>query len=250
MKKCITFLIIILLGCSLLYSQELTRLIDIPTAGILQKGEASFTISVCKNCGVSFGAGVGIISKLMFGIEYGGEYVLGDSVPDGNPSPGVYVKYRIFDESPKMFAVAIGYDSRGYGAFTDSLYDGTKVNRYEIKSKGLYAAASKNFNFLGNLGLHGGINYSITEKDDDKDLNFFFGIDKSINSQISLFAEYDFAWNDDKTDGFGANKGYLNAALYLKLAENLIMKINFRDLLNNQYKQPDRAITIQYTTNL
>ena len=254
MKKYIVVFGIILLFVFSLYSQELTQLTDIPTAGILQKGEVSFPISICKNGGVSFGAGVGIIPKLMFGIEYGGEYVLGNSLPDWNPGPGVYVKYRLFDESPKMPAIAIGFDSRGYGAFIDSL-DNNEVNRYEVKSKGFYAVASKNFDFLGNFGIHLGANYS-TEKDDgDDDLNCFLGIDKSLNSQISLFAEYDCAFNDngkhdDNSYNFQKGNGYFNAAIHLRCAENLIIKIHFRDLLGNQYNHPDRAITIQYTTNL
>ena len=253
MKKCVIFSVIFMLAFSL-YSKELTQLTDIPTAGILQKGEVSFPISICKNGGVSFGAGVGIIPKLMFGIEYGGEYVLGDSIPAWNPSPGVFIKYRIFDESPKMPAIAIGYDSRGYGAFIDSL-NSTKVNRYEIKSKGFYAVASRNFDFLGNLGIHLGLNYSSEKDDKDEDLNFFCGIDKSINSQISLFAEYDCAFNDNgKEDEHTFNvregNGYLNAAIHLQCAENLIIKIHFRDLLGNQYTNPDRAITIQYSVKL
>ncbi|MCK4357856.1 MAG: hypothetical protein KAW92_03810 [Candidatus Cloacimonetes bacterium] len=267
MKKYLITTLAILIFSGILNAQELTQLTDIPTAGILQKGEVSFPISIIKNGGVSFGAGVGIIPKLMFGIEYGGENILGIPEPKGNPSPGVFVKYRIFDESPQMPAIAIGFDSRGYGSFIDStnIVDSLgnidslnykEVNRYEIKSKGFYAVASRNFNFLGNLGIHFGVNYSTERDDNDENINFFVGIDKSINPQISILAEYDFAFNDNGKSGhndtysFGEGNGYLNAALHLKCAENLIIKIHFRDLLNNQYDYPDRSITIQYSTNL
>ncbi|MEA3474938.1 MAG: hypothetical protein U9R23_00600 [Candidatus Cloacimonadota bacterium] len=260
-KKYIICSLIILFACVILNAQEITQLTDIPTAGILQKGEVGFPISISKNEGVSFGAGVGIIPKLMFGIQYGGEYILGDSIPDWHSYPGVFVKYRIFDESPKMPAIAIGFDSRGYGSFIKTVIDSTdndstEVNRYEIKSKGFYVVASRNFNFLGNLGIHFGVNYSTERDDNDEDLNFFVGIDKSINPQISLLTGYDFAFNDngksgnDETYSFGEGNGYLNAALQLKCSEHIIIKIHFRDLLNNQYKNPDRAITIQYSTNL
>lgn len=256
MKKYTIYSLIILFSCAILTAQELTQLTDIPTAGILQKGEVSFPISIIKNGGVSFGAGVGIIPKLMFGIEYGGENILGVSQPIGNPYPGVFVKYRIFDESPQMPAIAIGFDSRGYGAFIEKDSTGFEVNRYEIKSKGFYSVASRNFDFLGNFGIHFGVNYSTERDDNDENINFFVGIDKSINPQISLLIEYDFAFNDNGESGhsetysFGEGNGYLNAALHLKCAENLIIKIHFRDLLNNQYSYPDRSITIQYSTNL
>ena len=267
MRKYIMVSVIILLCCTLLTAQELTQLIDIPTAGILQKGEVSFPISITKNGGISFGAGVGIIPKLMFGLEYGGENILGVSKPKGNPYPGVFVKYRIFDESPIMPAIAIGFDSRGYGSFIDSVkiddsiektdsINYEDVNRFEIKSKGFYAVASRNFNFLGNLGFHIGANFSTERDDKDENINFFIGMDKSINPQISMLIEYDFAFNDNGESGhdenysFGEGEGYLNTALLFNCTENLVIKIYFRDLLNNQYDYPDRAITIQYTTNL
>jgi hypothetical protein len=242
--------------CSFLGAQEMqefTQLIDAPTAGILQRGEACFPIAIYKDGGLNFGAGVGIIPKLMFGIEYGGDKIIGNKDPDWLPYPAVFVKYRIFDESPKMPGIAIGFDSRGYGAYVEEKRKGQDtigVNRYEIKSKGFYAVVSRNFRFLGNLGIHGGVNWSTERDDGDKDLNLFLGIDKSINPQISLLVEYDFAWNDNSANAFGEGKGYLNAGLQIYAAQNILIKFNFRDILNNQFENVDRSITLQYSTNL
>jgi len=101
MKK-ILVMMIFLFACQSLLALEMTELIDCPTAGILQKGEVKFPINIFDQGGVSFGAGVGVLPKLMFGIQYGGEYIIGDSIPQWDSYPGVFVKYRIFDESPTL----------------------------------------------------------------------------------------------------------------------------------------------------
>jgi len=256
MKKIFGIIIILLFISQALFALEMTELIDCPTAGILQKGEVKFPISIFDKGGVSFGAGVGVLSKLMFGIQYGGEYIIGDSIPEWDSYPGVFVKYRIFDESPTLPAIAIGFDSRGFGTYTDSLSDGTEINRFAMKSKGFYAVVSRNFHFLGNLGVHGGINYSTEWDDNDNNLNFFVGLDKSINQHLTLLVEYDFAFNDngeggeEETYSFGEGNGYLNAALLLNVAQNIRIQINFRDFLGNQYRNPDRSISIGYFAHL
>ena len=256
MKKIFGIIIILLFISQALFALEMTELIDCPTAGILQKGEVKFPISIFDKGGVSFGAGVGVLPKLMFGIQYGGEYIIGDSIPEWDSYPGVFVKYRIFDESPKLPAIAIGFDSRGFGTYTDSLSDGTEINRFAIKSKGFYAVVSRNFHFLGNLGLHGGVSYSTEWDDNDDNLNFFVGLDKSINQHITLLVEYDFAFNDngksgdEETYSFGEGNGYLNAAILLNIAQNIRIQINFRDFLGNQYVNPDRSISIGYFAQL
>jgi len=256
MKKIFVFIIGFLFIVQALSALEMTELIDCPTAGILQKGEVKFPISIFDKGGVSFGAGVGILPKLMFGIQFGGEYIIGDSIPKWNSYPGVFVKYRIFDESPVLPAIAIGFDSRGFGTYTDSLSDGTEINRFAVKSKGFYAVVSRNFHFLGNLGLHGGINYSTEWDDNDDNINFFVGFDKSINQHITFLMEYDFAFNDNGSGGneeiysFGEGNGYLNAALLFNIAHNIRIQVNFRDFLGNLYKNPDRSISIGYFAQL
>ena len=62
---------------------------------------------------------------------------------------------------------------------------------------GLYLVASRNWNALGNLGFHIGINKNDIEGKDN-DVNLFFGFDKEINRSFSILAEYNFARNDDE----------------------------------------------------
>lgn len=248
--------LILFFSFSILAGYELTSLIDIPTAGIIERGDVKFNSSLFKNGGVTFGAGVGILPKFMFGIQYGGEKIIGSRTPDWDEYPGVFVKYRILDEAPKFPALSVGFDSRGFGCYTEETQDSTKVDRYEIKSKGFYAVLSQNYEFMGNLGVHAGVNYSIENKDNDDDINMFLGIDKSINPQIGIFLEYDFAFNDNDASGedehykFGEKNGYLNACFYFNVSEHLKLEINFRDILENQYDRPDRSLTLKYSANI
>ncbi len=250
MKQCFLIIILVVFAVNL-YSTEMTQLIDCPTAGIRQKGEVDFPILMYKNGGVLVGTHIGLIRRLMLGVNYGGEKIIGDEDPDWHPRVDFNIKYRLFDESPKLPALAFGFNSQGYGRFD-------KVNdRYELKSKGFYAVISKNFNILGDMGIHLGTNYSL-EKTDDEDLNFFVGMDKAINEQISIYAEYDFALNDNKKiteavpDSTNANRlgkgdGYFNAGVNIDIAENLILTFFIRDILgNDDSKTMDKSLMIKY----
>ncbi len=113
------------------------------------------------------------------------------------------------------------------------------LNRYDQKALGLYFVISRNFEALGNFGIHAGINKNFTEGDDkDEDINLFFGFDKALNRSFSLFAEYNFARDDDgfndddeliKRDG----KGYLNAGIRWAVTRNLMLEVNVNDIGKN-----------------
>ena len=104
---------------------------------------------------------------------------------------------------------------------------------------GLYVVASRNWNALGNLGFHIGINKNLIEdEDEDVDINLFFGIDKELNRSFSIFSEYNFARNDDEllhTSGISLRdgKGYLNLGLRWSATENLMLELNFNDNFKN-----------------
>ena len=141
-----------------------------------------------------------------------------------------------------MPAILIGYTSQGFGSYIDS------TDRYLTKSMGIYAVATKSFIFLGTLSLNGGINYSFEHDDGDEDFNLFTGVEKSINPELTLSAEYDFAFNDDSANSLGSGKGYLNAALKWIFAGKLEISFVLKDILKNR-KDTDgmsREIRIAY----
>jgi len=237
---------------SILNSYELICLADTPTAGILQYGEVMINTKMYRNNGILLGASVGLFSRFMLGVSYGGENIVGNESPDWHERPEVNTKYRVLDESPLLPAVVVGFDSQGHGVYHPLL------KRYDIKSKGFYAAASRNYYFLGNLGLHLGTNYSLENKDDQKSINFFLGVDKSLGDELTLMIDYDFALNDKdpEQEDISFNEsllkrkgnGYLNLALYLRFTDFLAVKFIAYDILENnrQTTGADRAIIIDY----
>ena len=99
---------------------------------------------------------------------------------------------------------------------------------------------SKNYNLMGNFGIHVGINKTLEMEDGDDDLNIFFGIDKELNRTFSLMIEYDAMLNDNNNEynyediSLGKGIGYLNAGLRWSVADNLLLELNFNDIHRNQ----------------
>ena len=230
-----TGLIIILL-CHICWSQieqiyPPLYLASIPTAGTLPRGTYTIEALLSKNGGFTPKLSVGFTDNFSFGVSFGVQKLIGnDSLYFNKPTPEVQIKYRVFDESQSMPALV-----------------------YEQKAWGMYLVLSKNWSFLGNLGLHGGICKSITENDDgDEDLNIFVGIDKELNRSFSFLIDYDAALNDNNYKfndiSFGKGKGYLNAGIRWAVSPNLMMEINFNDISKNtDAEYTNREIKIIYS---
>lgn len=232
-----------------LHSYELEQLILAPTAGLLRRGESEINAKLYKDNGLLVGTKVGLFPRFMFGINYGAERIVGNQDPIWHERVEFNAKYRLFDESPQMPAFVIGFNSQGHGKYYP------EQSRYDIKSKGFYGVASKNWSFLGNLGLHLGVNYSLENKKDDN-IGIFAGADKNIGEVITFLGEYDLGINDNENwlenetsenlDILG--HGYLNLALKVNFTEYLFLKISMFDLLKNRSDTQgcDRALTLVY----
>ena len=244
------------------------NLVSIPTAGTLPRGSFTLESLIIKNGGIVPRLSVGFTDNFTVGVSYGVQNLIGDTKPSINKTtPEVQIKYRIFDESEKMPALVYGLDTQGRGEFhkQDSILsisgksDSTQtLNRYDQKAWGMYIVFSKNWNLMGNLGIHAGISKSLSENDDgDKDLNVFFGFDKELNRSFSLLVEYDAALNDNLTEDdygaiknitFGRGKGYLNAGVRWAISSNLMLEVNFNDInQNTEAEYTNREIKVIYS---
>ncbi|MFO7896236.1 MAG: hypothetical protein R6U84_04820 [Candidatus Cloacimonadales bacterium] len=255
MKKIL--IVMMLLIASLVWAYEQNMLVEAPTAGILQRGEAELSTLLYKDNGMIIGTKVGLFPRFMFGVSYGAEKVVGNEDPIWHDRVEFSAKFRLMDENANIPAVAIGYDSKGYGKFYKEIdaETGEVYKRFDTKSKGFYLVASSNRNFMGNLGVHAGINYSLERDDNDDDPTIFVGLDKSLGDIVVFCAEYDLALNDNENfieqhigELSGSNKGYLNASFDVHFTENLVLKIAFKDLLKNKdnTQVADRTITLNY----
>ena len=236
------------------------NLVNIPTAGTLPRGSFTLESLIIKSGGIVPRLSIGFTDNFTFGVSYGVQNLIGDSKPSINKTtPEVQIKYRVFDESEKMPALVYGLDTQGRGEFhgidsIKSIKDSTiTLNRYDQKAWGMYIVFSKNWNLLGNLGMHVGISKSISENDDgDNDPNVFFGFDKELNRSFSFLVEYDAALNDDDHTlndiTFGKGKGYLNAGIRWAISSNLMLEINFNNInQNTEAEYTNREIKIMYS---
>ena len=268
MRKLIlrTFLTLLTFLCNIGWSQieqpyPPLNLVSIPTAGTLPRGSFTLESLLITDGGMVPRLSVGFTDNFSFGVSFGVQNLIGKNKPSFNKTtPEVQIKYRVFDESEKMPALVYGLDTQGRGNYTDTLItprDILTLNRYDQKAWGIYMVMSKNWNLLGNLGLHVGINKSLPENNDgDQDINFFFGIDKELNRSFSLLVEYDAALNDNLGEGdyalnditFGKGKGYLNAGIRWAMSPNLMLEINFNDINQNTNSEyTNREIKVMYS---
>jgi hypothetical protein len=161
-----------------------------------------------------------------------------------NPLPGVKAKLRLVNETAMTPAIAVGFDSQGKEVYLDSL------KRYTIKSTGFYAVASKNYELIGHLSLHGGLNFSMETRDGDKDMNLFIGAEKSLGDIFSVLAEYDFAVNDN-SDRVGQGRGYFNLGFRLSAGEGLVIGFDLKNVTQNQrnVKIANRVLQIEFVSS-
>lgn len=243
MKKTIIIFVLFLTVTFISAQNPITQslsIVDCPTAGTLARGSFMTSLHSYDDGGLLGIIQVGISDRIMFGISYGGTNIIGTGPVKWNPQVGVNARYRAIDETETLPAFSVGYDGQGRGIYSDSL------NRYLEKSKGVYVTASKSFRFLGFLALHGGLNYSFEHKDGDKDLDGWVGIEKGLNEELSLYAEYDLAINDNSVIGKG--KGYLNAGFKWSFQGKLQIDFVWKNILknNNMRDYSSREIRLGY----
>ncbi len=202
-------------------------IVDMPTAGILSNGTYAIDARFYGNGGLLVGFTTGLFGRLAVGISYGGSGIIGGGEPVMNPAPGFLVKVRVLEESVVAPALALGFDSQGYDGYIK------ETSRYVVKSPGFYGVISKNYDLLGYLSIHGGVNYSLERADGDRDVNFFAGAEKSLGSFASLMAEYNLGMNDSDQGSSGKGRGYLNAALHFSPGSGLTIGFCLKDILKN-----------------
>ena len=251
-------------------------LVSIPTSGTLPRGSYTIEGLLTKNGGLVPKIMIGLNNNFTLGMSFGVQNFIGEEKLGKNKDvPEVHLKYRVFEETESGPAFLIGIDTQGFGPYIESAYyktglsdiEGTnenesisykEINRYEQKAWGIYAVASKNWSALGNLGFHIGLNRNTFErKDNDKSINYFFGLDKELNRSFSLLLEYNAALNDgneysteqDFEGGLtiGKGKGFLNAGLRWTIAENLLIEVNLKDINLDDDDYVNREVKIMYS---
>jgi len=237
------------------------RIIDCNTAGVLSRGNYQFECRVYPNgdtatpgSGTMLGIVAGVTNRLNIGLSYGGDGIIGRKSPIFNPHIGALIKYRVIEETYFMPAIAFGFDNQGSGGI-DGSYNG-----YVFKSPGFFVVSSKNYLLFAKLqlGLHGGINYSLEEYEKITWPNGYIRADVGINEELSMAAEYNLALNErdpgaDSTKFLNPLKGYLNVGVRWAFTSAFSMESDLKDLLQNKVTSGntpygwDREIKLIYT---
>jgi len=224
---------------------EPRKIVDCPTAGLLPRASFDLDLRIFAEGGLLAGLEVGLMDRLLVGFSFGGQHIVGSGDINWHPRVEFAAKYRVFEEGRRIPALAIGFDSQGFGAYADSL------GRYAIKSRGVYFASSKNYSLLGGLGVHGGVYYSFERDDGDEDPSAYVGIDKVLNAEVSVCAEYDFAVNDNDNNSLGSGNGYLNAGIRWTFAHKLDIEFDVKNLTRRSNvflsdRKPSREVRVVY----
>ncbi len=151
---------------------------------------------------------------------------------------------RLLEEGHGFPAVAIGFNSQGFGPYDDSL------KRYQVKSTGFYVAFTSNFQFYSNnAGLSWGANYSL-ENERDSDPSAFVGFNADLGNNMLFLTEYDLALNDNtRYSVYGRGRGFFNMGLVWYLTDGLSLELDLKDLLRNRTNASsiDREARLVYT---
>ncbi len=231
---------IMLFAC--VFASQPQRVVHCPTAGLAEHGTMITQMTIFEGGGARAKISLGLWDVLQVGISYGALGLVGSGTVD--PAFGLELRIRSLVESEKLPAILIGLDMEGFGPYNDN------AKRYEHKSRGAYLVASKNWLwFHGNLGLHGGVNYSLEEKA-ARGFSVFIGLDKDFKEIVSMRLEYDLAPSDLK-DPYGGY-GYFSSAVAFSFGESAWISINLFDILCNAplRARPSRELMFGFNAGL
>lgn len=228
------------------------RLVDAPTAGSLTFRRYHVESQIFDGGGVTQRVFLGLNRYITAGLSYSGANIIGSQRVSWQPHVGIQFRVRVVEETVHNPALSLGFDSQGEGPY---LW-GSERNRFRNKSRGAYLVISRNYRFFGDLGFHGGVNYSLENDDGDEDPSFWAGFDKGLGEQFDLCGEYDFATNDNEHNRMTANRGYLNAAVKWHFGKAFALELDIRNILRNPRKdsggividkpQPSRELRFSY----
>ncbi|OQY37923.1 MAG: hypothetical protein B6226_04370, partial [Candidatus Cloacimonetes bacterium 4572_65] len=219
-------------------------------------GEYNFQTKFYGENSFRIGSNIGLFDRLTIGFSYGADNFVGDEKPEWYEHVDFKAKFQLLTETLNIPQLSVGFDSEGHGSWSEEL------ERYTIKSKGFYAVIAKHDMLLKGSGMLFGLNRSMEDTAEDRDLNAFVVFNQQIGEDLNFIVEYDCAFNDNddqpsnELEKFGSGKGYLNFSASWYLIPELQFRFSAFDLLDNSPESLDnsedsmfdRAFEIIYTT--
>ena len=209
---------------------------DVPTAYLPKRGNYEIDLRLQKEGGLILKMETGITEYLSIGVSYGGMNVIGEKDIEFYPLPGIILRYLAIYEGD-FPAFSIGISTCGYDRYLN------KMERYEVKSKGIYAAFSKSYVGMGGIVLNGGLNYTFERKDEKNGFDIFSSISLIFSPEFGIFSDLSFGFNDNYN-----KNGLLNIGFEFSFEETFFLRCALRNILNKDYI--NRVIEIGYRGNL
>lgn len=176
------FILMVCLCPAALVAQEVpeTLIIDVPTASVLDKYQASLMTRAYANGTVMESMDFGVIPQVNIGVSLAVYELVGNSKDIKVLVPDFQAKWKVFDGNLYFPAIAIGYDGRRYGYIKPT-------KKYLDDRKGGYVAMTREI-FVPGLEATAGVNLSDF---DHHDIYFFLGTSFRMNDWAALLAEWD-----------------------------------------------------------
>ena len=212
-----------------------TMIFDVPTAETFDRYQASFLTRAYDHGTVMESIDFGVYPRINIGVSIAAHELLGSSDDVRVLDPDFQAKWKIYDGSLYLPAIAIGYDGRryGYGYNEHRVYADTK--EYLDDRKGGYLTLTREIIVPG-LNAAAGMNFSDFDWDE---LYWFTGMYYNLGDKVGLLAEWDNIRNmRDSRLNLGA-RFYLHPSLALDAA---VRRIGRGD-------ESERILQIRYVTN-
>ena len=205
-----------------------TMVIDVPTAEVFDRYQASFLTRVYEHGTVMESIDFGVLSQINVGVSVAVYELVGNSDDIKILNPDFQAKWKIFDGNLYFPAIAIGYDGRRYGYIKPT-------KDYLDDRKGGYLTMTREI-FVPGLEATAGVNLSDF---DHHDIYFFLGTSWKPAEWVALLGEWD---NINNMRDSRANVGvrfYLTSSLALSGA---VRRLGRGD-------ENERIVQLRYVTN-
>ncbi len=212
-----------------------TMILDIPTAEALDRYQASFLTRAYGHGSIMESIDFGVYPRINIGVSLSAHELLGSSDDVRVLDPDFRVKWKIFDGSLYLPAIAIGYDGRRYGYGYDKYRVYTDSKNYLDERKGGYITFTREIIVPG-LTATAGMNFSDFNW---KDVFWFTGMYYNWADKIGFMAEWDNIRN--------TRDSRLNLGLRFYLHPSLAMDAAVRRV--GRGDESERILQIRYVTS-
>ena len=212
-----------------------TAVLDVPTADVLNRYEASFLGRAYDHGTFMETIDFGVYPRINLGVSLAVHELIGSSSHVRVLNPDFQAKWKVYDGNLYMPAIAIGYDGRRYGYGYDKDRHYTRTKKFLDNRKGGYVTFSREVIVPG-LTASAGVNISDFEWDE---IYCFTGVFYRLTDQINLFGEWDNIRNVRDSRANAGVRFYLHPSLALDGAVRRI----------GRGSESERIVQIRYVTN-